>query len=73
MKHQGRDATILAFLIFLVYASLRYLVYASMPVEDFADWAVRDTIMNGPRLLALVLSVKLGLATWGAARLGFHT
>ena len=73
VERRGRNATILAFLVFLLYASARYLVYASMPIEDFADWAVRDTIMNGPRLLALVLAVTLGISTWGTARLGLHT
>ncbi|GMR22478.1 MAG: hypothetical protein BMS9Abin37_0832 [Acidobacteriota bacterium] len=44
VKHRGRNATILGFLIFLLYESVRYAVYASMPAEDFTDWAVRDTI-----------------------------
>ena len=63
MKHRGRNATILGLLVFLFYASLRYAVYASMPSEDFTDWAVRDTIMNAPRLLALALSLTLGICT----------
>ncbi|GMR22479.1 MAG: hypothetical protein BMS9Abin37_0833 [Acidobacteriota bacterium] len=29
--------------------------------------------MNGPRLLALALSLTLGIRTWGADRLGLHT
>lgn len=69
----GRNAAILGFLIFLLYAALRWLIYAAVPVDDFADWAVRDTLMNGPRMLALVLSLRLGARLWGQEELGLHT
>lgn len=68
----GRNATILAFLIFLIYASLRWLAYDLYPVEDFADWVVRDTFMDFPRLLVLALSLWLGLRLWSTEALGLH-
>jgi len=69
----GRGAVIFAFQIFLLYAALRWLVYAALPADDFADWAVRDTLINGPRLLVLALSLHIGLRLWGKEGLGLHT
>jgi len=69
----GRNVAILGFLIFLLYAALRWLVHAAIPADDFAHWAVRDTLMNGPRILVLVLSLRLGLHCWGKEGLGLHT
>ncbi len=36
------------------------------------DWFVRDTVMNGPRALALGLALFLGLRVWGRDALGLH-
>jgi membrane protease YdiL (CAAX protease family) len=58
--------------IIAVFAGLRYLIYAEMPASTFVDWAVRDTVMNGPRLLALGLALFLGLRVWDPKALGFH-
>ncbi len=69
---KGRNAAILGFGIFLVYAALRFLIYAYLPAATFFDWFVRDTIMNGPRLLALSLALFLGLRVWGREALGLH-
>jgi hypothetical protein len=40
---RGRNATILGFAIFLVFAELRYFLYESVPVTTFFDWFLRDT------------------------------
>lgn len=69
---RGRRTTILAFLVFLLYASLRWCVYSSYPVKDFAGWLLRDTVMNAPRLLVLALSLRLGLRVWNRQELGLH-
>lgn len=69
---RGRNAAILGFAIFLVYAALRYLIYDSVPAPTGFDWFLRDTLMNGPRLLALGLALLLGLKVWRREGLGLH-
>ena len=48
-RNAERRAPGLGFLMFLIYATLRYFVYAAFPVDDFTRWAVRDTLLDGPR------------------------
>lgn len=71
-RNAGRRAAGLAFLIFLIYATLRYFVYDAFPADDFTGWAVRDTLMDGPRLLVFLLSLALGVRIWGWNGLGLH-
>lgn len=41
--------------IFLLYFLLRYFVYNNTDDHRYLDWAIRDTVMNIPRLVCLLL------------------
>jgi len=69
---KGRKAAILGFGIFLLFAGLRFVVYEQVPAATFFEWVVRDTFMNGPRVIALGLALFLGLRLWGMEELGLH-
>jgi len=72
--------------IMLAYAAMRYVVYAMFPIESFEtipgvaaiyhpgryEWWVRDTIMDGPRLVSLAASLWVGRYFWSLERLGLH-
>lgn len=69
---RGRYATFLGLLVFFLFAALRFGVYAAIPAPSFEAWIVRDTVMDMPRLLALALSLRIGLLHWGRIGLGLH-
>jgi membrane protease YdiL (CAAX protease family) len=47
----------ISLVIFLIYFVSRYFIYAVVPNVDFQSWLFRDSIMNFPRIVCLLLVV----------------
>lgn len=47
-------------MIVVLYCVLRFIVYEFLPAPDMENWIIRDFVMNGPRILCMVLALVFG-------------
>lgn len=59
-------------LLFALYQGLKLAVYSRFPFTNYDEWVVRDTAMNGPRVIVGCLALWWAWRRWGPRRIGLH-
>lgn len=61
---------ILALIVAVLYVLARAILYARMPDDTFTQWVQRDAVMNGPRLVGILLLTLASVHTRSESFLG---